>query len=533
MNEFIPLEKEVDQLFEKALSQTANQSALSDFHHLLQQCRRRIHQPMRVAIVGVIKAGKSTLMNALLQEKMVATGKVEATFNINWLKYAEQPALKVYFKDENRPPEAKSFSQLEALTLRPEEHQDYLLSIKYIEVSCPNPILKTFHIIDTPGLKSFYEEDSKNTQEFLQLHGEELTNVTQKEAANADAVLYLFSQSIGQGDAETLQAFQGPLAGNATPINAIGVLTKVDIYATDPNINNPMVAGSRVANGLLEKAQVRRLFYTIYPICGLLAEGSQTLSEKHLDILNRLAQLPQKRFKSLSRYTSKFTDPYELDDIPVSQDDRKAIEKQLGLYGVILAYELINSGINSREQLAEELLKKTGVNELRQLVLSHFGHRSLLIKLGKVLQDISSNYFQLRQRLQGEALDILEEISGQFDALQSKQHAFAELDVLRSHYEGKLNFDEKEEKQLLAVTGENGISCGERLELSEQATIEEMIPVAIERMQYWHTRANDYMSGDRATIAAATVLTRSYDRILYRLQKAKEYLQKANDYLYF
>lgn len=523
MDEFIPLEKEVDRLFEKSLSQTANQSALTDFHHLLEQCHQRLHQPMRVAIVGVIKAGKSTLMNALLQEKMVATGKVEATFNVNWLKYGEKPALKVYFKDK-RPPESKSFSELEALTLRPEEHKHYLLSIKYIEVSCPNPILKTFQIIDTPGLKSFYEEDSKNTQDFLQLHGEELTNVTQQEAANADAVLYLFSQSIGKGDAEILQAFQGPLAGNATPINAIGVLTKVDVYATDPNISDPMTAGWRVTNGLLEKAQVRRLFYTVYPICGLLAEGCQTLSDQHLDILTRLAQIPEKRFKWLSGYTSKFTDQYELDDFPVSQEDRKAIEKQLGLYGVIQAYYLINSRVNSREQLAEELLQKTGVPELRQLILSHFGHRSFLIKLGKVLQDISVTYFQLRQHLQGQTLTILEEISGQFDALQSKQHAFEELDVLRSYYEGKLNFDDQEKEQLLQITGEYGISCGDRLGLTERATIDEMIPVAIERMHYWHARADDYMVSDRPTITASAILARSYESIFYRVQKAKEYL---------
>lgn len=525
-NEIIPLEQEIDRLLEKALSQTANQPSLKDFHQLLAKCQQGLHQPMRVAIVGLIKAGKSTLMNALLEEKMVATGKVEATFNINWLKYGESPALKVYFKDKHRSPEDKSFSELEALTLRPDKHQEYLLSIKYIEVSCPNPILKTFQIIDTPGLNSFYEQDSQNTQEFLQLHGEELSNVTQQEAANADAVLYLFSQNIGQADADILQTFQGDLVSNATPINAIGVLTKVDMYATDPSIKEPMEAGKRIIKGLLEKPQVRRLFYTIYPVCGLLAEGCQTLTDEHLDILYRLAKIPEKQFKSLSRYTSKFTDRYELEEIPVSQGDRKTIEAQLGLYGIIQAYYLINSGIKSKSELAEAIITKTGIPELRQLILSHFGNRSFLIKLGKVLQDISSHYFQLRQYLQGETLTILEEISSQFDALQAKQHAFQELDVLRSHYEGKLNFDEEEVKQLLAVTGENGISCGERLQMSqgERATIDEMIPVAIAQINYWQGRANDFMSGDSLTISSANVLTRSYERILYRLQKAKEYL---------
>lgn len=522
-NEFIPLEKEVERLLSDALSQTANQPDLANFHRLLQQCRRRLHQPMRVAIVGVIKAGKSTLMNALLQEKIVATGAVEATFNVNWLKYSDSPSLKVYFKD-NRPPEAKSFSELKALTLRPEEHQDYLLSIKYIEVAYPNEILRTFNIIDTPGLKSFYEEDSKNTQDFLKLHGEELTEVTQQEAANADAVLYLFSQGIGKGDAETVQAFQGPLAGNATPINAIGVLTKVDIYATDPNVSDPMAAGQRIASRLSQKPEVGRLLYTIYPICGLLAEGVQTLTDKHFEILTQLSQLPEKRFARLSRYVPKFLDRYEAEDLPISQELRAELHQQLGLYGIIQAYHLLNSGIKAKEQLVAELLKKTGIPELRQLILSHFGHRAFLIKLGTVLRQISVAYFQERKHLQGTSLQVLEEVTGKFEALKDKQQAFQELDVLRSYYENKLDFDPEEKEQLLQVTGEDGTSCGERLGLGERAIVDEMLPVAEARMRYWHQRADDFFASDRATIAAAKVLARSYGRILYRVQKAKEYL---------
>lgn len=272
MNELIPLEQEVDRLFQWALTQTANQHSLRDFKYLLKCCQERLHQPMRVAIIGVIKAGKSTLMNALLGEKIVATGAVEATFNVNWLKYGETRRLKVYFKDKNRPPEEKSFSELAVLTLRPEKYQKYLLSIKYIEVFYPSSILKNFNLIDTPGLKSVYKEDSEKTQEFLQLHGEELSEITQQEAANADAVLYLFSQGFSTGDAETVQAFQGPLASNATPINAIGVLTKVDIYATNLEVSDPLEAGKKIASRLSQNSQVSRLLYTIYPICGLLAE---------------------------------------------------------------------------------------------------------------------------------------------------------------------------------------------------------------------------------------------------------------------
>lgn len=519
-----PLKDEVDELFEFALDRTANTAHLKSFHRLLEHSQQRLHEPMRVAIVGLIKAGKSTLMNALLGQSVVATGSVEATFNINWLKYGDTSRLVVHFKNDRQPPEEKSFAQLAALTLRPEEHQDYLLSIKYIEVFHANEILKTINIIDTPGLNSTYEDDSDNTKEFLLMHGDKLTEITQEQVANADAVMYLFSHSLGQLDANLLEQLQESLVGNATPINAIGVLTKVDFYSSDPNVTDPLATAIDVAQGLQENPLVRRLFYTIKPVCGLLSIGAKTLTDEHWQILVALAQLPLDRFQAISRNANKFIKPYE--DISIPHSQREKLLAQLGQYGIALAYDYLNAGVSSRSELTEKLLKHAGIVELQQLILSHFGNRSILIKLGTILQQISTFYFQERQCLEGEALAILEEISGKFDNLRSRQHAFQELDVLRSYYDGKLNIDSNEKEQLLQITGEYGKSCGERLGMieGENAPLDKMLLIALERMHYWQARADDYMVSDRATVKAATVLARSYERILYRVQKAKEYL---------
>jgi predicted GTPase len=219
------LSKRAEEFFRNAHRQAAQFPSLRGLEAVLQECHERLQQPMRVAIVGLIKAGKSTMMNALLGEAVVATGTVEATFNVNWLRWGKDHSLLVHFKD-GRTPEPKSFEELEALTLRADENRDYLLSIKYIEVFHPNTILKTFNLIDTPGLASHYKDDSENTIRFLQLHGKELTEVTRAEASNADAVLYLFSKSIHGADHAMVEQFH---MGNPTPVNAIGVLTKVEL----------------------------------------------------------------------------------------------------------------------------------------------------------------------------------------------------------------------------------------------------------------------------------------------------------------
>ena len=172
------LQQRAEQLFQFYLGSTQNRPALVNLYQKLKHCREQLRQPMRVAVVGLIKAGKSTMMNALLGEKLVATGTTEATFNVNWLKYGEQKSLMVHYKD-GRSPESKSFEELESLTLRADANRDYLLSIKHIEVFYPNPILQTLNLIDTPGLASYYQDDSANTRDFLKLHGKELTQITQ------------------------------------------------------------------------------------------------------------------------------------------------------------------------------------------------------------------------------------------------------------------------------------------------------------------------------------------------------------------
>src|SRR5689334_6616851 len=159
------LPERVEALFVSALERTADRPALAATHRALRRARRRLQSPMRVAIVGLIKAGKSTLMNAMLGEAVVATDAVEATFNVNWLCWGEQTGLVVHYKD-NRPPQPKGFDELAALTLRPEEHSEELLSIRYIEVRHPAPVLQTLNLIDTPGLASSFEEDAKNTLDF-------------------------------------------------------------------------------------------------------------------------------------------------------------------------------------------------------------------------------------------------------------------------------------------------------------------------------------------------------------------------------
>ncbi len=68
-----------------------------------------------------------------------------------------------------------------------------------------------------------------------------------------------------------------------------------------------MSAGNKIAGRISQHPQVRSLFYTISPVCGLLALGAQTLTNNDFEILLQLALLPQDRLESRLRVEERFT----------------------------------------------------------------------------------------------------------------------------------------------------------------------------------------------------------------------------------
>ncbi|AFZ37951.1 GTP-binding protein HSR1-related protein [Stanieria cyanosphaera PCC 7437] len=531
MAKMLSLREQAKEFFEFALQQTCSRASLEKLYHLIRQCEYQLEQPMRVAIVGKIKAGKSTAINALLGEALVVTGTVEATFNVNWLRYGEKSSLKVHFKDK-RPPETKSISELADLTKRSDRSHQYLLNIAYIEVFYPNPILQTFNLIDTPGLESYYQDDSENTRQFLNLHGKKLSEITQIETAKADAVLYLFNQSVHTADAVAMEEFQGSSLGKITPINAIAVLTKIDSYWQEAN--NPLTQGEKIAQRLMsEYPQLRHLFHTIRPLAGCLALGAQTLAKEEFETLKRLAELSEERLERLLRTVERFTSKEYPEEPQIPQkSDRSSLLDRLGQYGVFLACQLLREQNLTQLELQKRLLDASGVPQLKQLIVSHFGNRAFLIKFNTGLQQIKAACFQIQQNCDQDErstcethdLQAVNKILAKIEEIEINAHDFQELKVLRSYYLGKLDFHPNEVQQLLNITGENGTSCAERLGNPERATVAEMLIIAKESMYYWRSRANDYINSDTHTLEAARILSLSFERVFYRLSKAKKYL---------
>jgi hypothetical protein len=208
----------------------------------------------------------------------------------------------------------------------------------------------------------------------------------------------------------------------------------------------------------------------------------------------------------------------------------------LGQYGVWLACRLLREGTATKEALSRELMARSGADELGRLILGHFGGRAYTIKLQTSLRQIERVCFRERLALTGEDRRVIEAIAGQFEALEAGEHAFQELRALRDCYEGRLDLDPEEIAQLLAVTGEYGSSCARRLGLDAEVpadapNIPRLLALAQERRNAWNLRATDDLGTDRATLAAAAVIARSYEQVIYHLNSALGHIRAAEWHL--
>src|ERR1700710_1614508 len=68
-------------------------SERQDVHHELDWIGRRLNQPIRIALAGTLKAGKSTLVNALVGEDIAPTDATEATRIVTWFRHGATPKV--------------------------------------------------------------------------------------------------------------------------------------------------------------------------------------------------------------------------------------------------------------------------------------------------------------------------------------------------------------------------------------------------------------------------------------------------------
>jgi Dynamin family len=337
----------------------------------LAELQRRLREPVRVAVVGRVSAGKSTMVNALLGQRVAPTDVSECTRLVTWFHYGHPQHLEIELKaggtlDAQLSPDGTLPNTLDV----PSE------DVRALHCYLANDILKWMTLIDTPGIGSVHGEFSATTQELLAQEADSAAA-----AQRADAVVFLFNQVLMQDELEALQMFR-TASGNdpsRSAASAVGVLSKADQLGD--GTRDPWSVAIELAG--VYAGKFRNEVAAVVPVVGLVAEASEaaTLTELDAKQLSALAAMDEATFAKLLWSTDRFVSA----DAPVSSEERERLLGMLDLYGIQNAVKFLRQGTRGAFALRRELSGLSGISEVKRTLSTYFSEQDHVLKVRSAL----------------------------------------------------------------------------------------------------------------------------------------------------
>jgi hypothetical protein len=351
-------------------------------------------EPLRLAVAGRVKAGKSTLVNALVGRMVAPTRAGECTRVVTWYRYGSPDRAEIVRRDGVRIPLA--------FTGRlPEELGMPVAEVDHLEVHLQSGALRQLTLIDTPGLATTTADHEAGTRRALlgdgdgsgtgdgggDVGGRHVTatgrpdpvdgpaGASVRATSQADAVLYLFRDAERRHEVDFLRDLQdafGTLGPSATTV--AGLLSHADLAGGDPwGGTDPFaVAGAQARRLATERAAE---LGAVVPVAGLLAQTART-GRLREDDARRLASLADVD-PVLLQLAGHGTPPPGVD--PVGFDTLLAL---LGPHGVVAGRTRAGRGAG---ELIGWLEQVSGIRAVEELIHRQFLRRAHALKADRAL----------------------------------------------------------------------------------------------------------------------------------------------------
>jgi hypothetical protein len=453
----------------------------------------QLDQPLRVALAGRVKAGKSTLINGLIGQELAATDAGECTRIVTWFQNGN--TYRITLHPTHGPAQQLPFvgsGSMADIDLRGHTPA----SVDRLVVDWPSQRLRTMTLIDTPGMGSVDSAVSARAREMLAPDAPYRTG--------ADAVIYLMRHVHGD-DVQFLETFHGG-PGPGKPVNTVGVLARAD--EVGHSRATALESARRIAARYQADPRVRRLCHSVIPVAGLLASFAATLREVEYQALRQISALPEADRARLLLSTDRFISL----DAHGAADPKTRIEllKRIGLFGVRQSVELIATGqVRDATGLSGRLMALSGIEALNQMLAQQFGARAEVLKARTALLALEGVFRDSPPPL---------ELERQLEEVRAGAHELTEVRLIDALREDPTLFRPEDALGVERLLGAHGTDTHSRLGLAPGSAEALVRGAAFEMLARWQREAEDPIS-TRETKAAARILMRTCEGMIAAVQQ--------------
>ncbi|MGA9873819.1 MAG: dynamin family protein [Rhodococcus sp. (in: high G+C Gram-positive bacteria)] len=454
----------------------------------LSACLVRLEQPLRVALAGSLKAGKSTLLNSLVGQDIAPTDATECTKVVTWYRSGTTPNVTAWY-DGDRSAHVPVQRRAGRLTFDLGELT--AAQVDRLDVEWPARTLTQTTIIDTPGTSSLSRDVSARTLSML---------TPENASSGADAVVYLL-RTLNATDVSFLGQISSHVGGDSGPLGVVGVVSRADEVGSGRM--DAMMSAKEVAARFASELEATGLCQAVVPVAGLLALAAETMRQSEFAAFEALAQVPDEDLQMAMLSADRFSRPGLL---PVDPALRASIVDRFGLFGIRMAVTLIKLGVRDSPSLATELVERSGLGELRSVIDVQFGQRADQLKLHSAL-------VTLQRTLEARPIAESATLRAEAGRLLADVHGFHELRLLGRMRSAAPTLPDADRAELHRLIGGFGIDPSTRLGLDPDAGPTERHDVALGAVQKWR-RLSEHPLLDQFTARACAIAARSAEGVV-------------------
>ncbi len=442
--------------------------------------RRTLDAPPRIVVVGRLKSGKSTLVNALIGAPVAETAALEATNVVTVFQYGAPDRAEALLVSGERRPIPIQRGTAAQLPARVEE-------ISYIHRWMPVAAIRDFSLIDTPGLATLTVENEERTRRTL-IDG---FAQTKEMSVDADAAVFLFDSTPRLDEVKFIKDL------GFTSLNTLGVLSRADSFGEGPlGERDPLDHAAEHAQKLAH--QLRHSVLTVLPVAGLLAETSHT---------GAITEYDARELASLATATE-----FDLISLIADEDEdnprRNACRRIVGLIGEYGLFRARNIAQRGASELNEWSAARSGVPQLRHLLVTRIKEFATIHRAGRIVRQIENLAYQ--QQSKAEIRNLLSTMRA--DARLISVFLLLDLKAVQDTNPNSQVIGEL--KNLIA-----GPTFQEKLGLSPHASMPEVIQVAQQKAQWAHMESLSALTA--AEDAAFVTIKWAYGELI---RVAQQYL---------